>query len=184
MKKLINIAMASVLGLSVVGVAQAEGPSNQGGGVVAFKGQLIDAPCGVEQNNLTVDFGDVSTSKLKHGKIYKNFSIKLTDCDITSLTGKGAGGKSAKNTVTIAFTGSSPNGKKHLLGTTGDTGLGIAIGTQNGELFYMDGTYGNGIPLMDNSNEITLSAELEAIDSDYMKPGVFSASANFSLKYE
>lgn len=184
MKKLINIAMASVLGLSVVGVAQADGPSNQGGGVVAFRGQLIEAPCSVEQNNLTVDFGDVSTSKLKHSRIHKNFSIKLTDCDITPSAGVGAGVKPAKNTVSIAFVGSSPDGKEHLLATTGGTGLAISIVAQGDKPFHMNGEYINGFPLMNNNNEITLGAELEAIDPGVIEPGAFYATANFSLKYE
>ena len=187
MKKLINVAMASVLGLSVVGVSQAAIPSNQGSGTVIFKGQIIDAPCSIapESTNKVVEFGDLSTHVLTNKGKSVPFSIKLENCDLAELKQKSGGKSTPKNIVNIAFTGSTVSDKSYMLSTAGDTGVGIVISVPgNGSYIKMDGTPTPTAAFMNGKSEISLEAAALAAEGDNVRPGVFSATANFLLNYE
>lgn len=189
MKKLINVAMASVLGLSVVGVSQAALPSSQGSGTVTFKGQVIDAPCTIEPGsiNKVVEFGDLNAHALNNGgKKIVPFSIKLENCDLAYLKTKFGGKVSPKNIVNIAFTGSMVNGKPHVLSTAGGTGVGIMISALNNDVHVnMDGTSTPAAHFMNGKGEISLEAEAVMANEGYnVSPGAFYATANFSLSYE
>lgn len=187
MKKLINVAMASVLGLSVVGVSQASLPSNQGSGTVTFKGQIIDAPCAIEpeSTNKVVEFGDLNAHVLNDGKKIVPFSIKLENCDLADLKTK-SGGKTPKNIVNIAFTGPMVNGKTYMLNAAGETGVGVMISTLNNDTYIkMDGTPTPAAAFMNGKGEILLEAIATAADNSHgVLPGEFNVTANFSLSYE
>lgn len=188
MKKLINIAMASVLGLSVVGVSQASPPSNQGSGTVTFTGRVIDAPCGIDagSTNKVVDFGDLTVSELEDGKKKSvPFSIKLENCDIASLKAKPGSQGAPKNTVKIAFTGATVAGKSSMLSTSGDTEVGIMISTlEGGKYVEMNGTPVTAASFMNGKGEISLEAEAQQASDLGVLPGSFSATATFALSYE
>lgn len=188
MKKLINVAMASVLGLSVVGVSQASSFPNQGSGTVTFKGQVIDAPCGINPDSLNqvVEFGDLSTSMLDGNGKSVPFSIKLESCDTAHLKAPTSGKASPKNIVKIAFTGATVKDKAYMLSTTGNTGVGITISSLNDNNYMqMNGTPVTASSFMNGNGEILLEAEAKAEDSlGGVSPGTFTAVANFALSYE
>lgn len=186
MKKLINIAMASVLGVSVVGIAQAAAPVDQGSGTVTFQGQVVAAPCGIDPQSVdqTVNFGVLSADALKGGGVSptKNFEIKLVNCDITSFK---AAPTSGKGTVAVAFTGGTVQGDSNMLATTGGTGVGITVTSQqDGAVVPMDGTPSSALLLKNGSNTFAFGAVAKAAKGTTATPGDFSAIANFSLSYE
>ena len=188
MKKLINVVMASVLGLSVVGVSQASSPSNQGAGTVTFKGRVIDAPCGIssESTNKVVEFGDLSAAELDVKGKTVPFSIKLENCDIAYLKEKVGSKSTPKNTVNIAFSGAMTEGDPSMLGTVGGTGVGIMLSIPgSGSYIKMDGTPVAASSIMSGNGNILLEAEARrARESVGVVPGEFYATANFSLSYE
>lgn len=188
MKKLINVAMASVLGLSVVGVSQASSSLNQGSGTVTFKGQVIDAPCGINPDSLNkvVEFGDLSTSMLDVKGKSVPFSIKLESCDTAHLKAQTGGKASPKNIVKIAFTGTTVKDKDYMLSTVGNTGVGITISALNDNAYIkMNGTPFTASSFMNGNGEILLEAEARAANgSASVLPGAFTAVANFALSYE
>lgn len=182
--KLSKIALATgILTLSLTALtAQA---ADQGSGSVQFKGTVIDAPCGITSDSAdqVVDFGQLNLSNLKAGGVSptKNFKIELINCDITAFK---AGEK--KGTVTVSFTGGTVQGKPAMLGTTGGTGVGIVLTTQqSGAEIAFDGTASTPIVLQDNSNQLTFSAVAKtATTAALVTAGEFSATTNFSLAYQ
>lgn len=181
MKKL-HLAMA-------LGMALASGSAlaaDQGHGTVNFKGEIIEAPCSITADTAeqTVDLGQVSSSTLKAGgkSTPKDFSIKLEDCDVTSLT---------KKTVTATFTGkaASFDTSSSLLAISGTAaGAGIAITDNNTNVIKL-GSASTAYTFTNDSRdaELLFSAYLQGAADNTKTPivaGAFTSVANFTLAYE
>lgn len=176
--KLTNIALAMVLSLGMVSLANADA----GSGKVKFDGKIIDAPCSIAPESIdqTKSFGQVANVALVNGgkSSVVNFDIKLQGCDITS-----------KNKVQVTFSG--PNG-----GATGNTNTLLAItGIAKGASIAMfDGSNQPitlGTPttvqnLQTGENTLGFTAYLEGHAGTTLTDiveGEFTSTTNFTLAY-
>ncbi|MDX7991025.1 fimbrial protein [Xenorhabdus littoralis] len=175
--------LAIVLGF---GVALTAGAANaaptQGHGTVKFTGSIIDAPCSIKNNNITVDMGQVSNVALKDGResASKHFTIELEDCEMNTL-------KSVKTT----FNGQEADGPlKGLLAIQGGAkGAAIMITNHDNRPILL-GKESAATLLHDGSNALNFAAHLKGLqgtkskDSNTsVKSGEFTAIANFTLSY-
>lgn len=175
--KLTNIALATVLSLGMVSLANADA----GSGKVNFTGKIIDAPCSIAPESLdqTKSFGQVANVALVNGgrsEVLK-FDIKLQGCDITS-----------KNKVQVTFGG--PNG-----GATGNTNTLLAItGAHGASIAMYDGsnqpiTLGTATTvqnLLAGANTLSFSAYLQGHAGTTLsdiEEGDFTSTTNFTLAY-
>lgn len=176
--KLTNIALATVLSLGMVSLANADA----GSGKVNFEGKIIDAPCSIAPESLdqTKSFGQVANVALVNGgkSSVLNFDIELQGCDISS-----------KNKVQVTFAG--PNG-----GATGTTNTLLAItGVAKGASIAMfDGsnqpiTLGTATTvqnLIAGNNTLSFSAYLQGHAGTTLadiEEGDFTSTTNFTLAY-
>ncbi|EJH1485244.1 type 1 fimbrial protein [Escherichia coli] len=151
--------------------------SGQGAGVINFKGSVINAPCGIASGqdgaNVEVDFAQVSKSHLENGGVeQKDFSIKLTKCDVASLQ-KG---------VVVTFSGNTVNGTTTELATSGSTGTAIVLNGYGKDITL--GTATDHIKLVKGDNTLRFSSMLKQATGKAVAEGDFSAVANFNLTYE
>ncbi|MGD9425813.1 fimbrial protein [Pantoea sp. NSTU24] len=179
-----KIKLAMIMGMALA--SSTVFAADQGHGVVNFKGEIIEAPCSISADSVeqTIDLGQVTSSTLKGGKSSSPvaFSIKLQDCDVTSL---------AKKTVTATFTGkaASFDSTSSLLALSGTaSGAGIAI-TDDGKKPVKLGTASTPFTLNDTSTTATLqyAAFLQGATDNTQNPviaGQFTSIANFTLAYE
>lgn len=183
--KLALVAMVA-LGLSSVVHAEDEvtpptsaGVQNQGSGTVKFHGFVNTGACSItpETQNQTVELGSIAKHVLDNGEmksIPKPFSIKLENCDTSSLT---------DSTVSTTFTGDAIDGKD-LLSVTGDvTGAGVALALENGTKIKLNESIVN--PIATGSNELHFSAYLQGLgEKGGVTPGEFNSAAQFTLAYQ
>ena len=177
--KLTNIALATVLSLGMVSLANADA----GSGKVKFEGKIIDAPCSIAPESIdqTKSFGQVANVELVNGgksTNVVNFDIKLQGCDISS-----------KNKVQVTFAG--PNG-----GATGTTNTLLAItGVAKGASIAMfDGsnqpiTLGTATTvqnLIAGNNTLSFTAFLQGHAGTTLTDiveGDFTSTTNFTMAY-
>ncbi|MFZ1874233.1 MAG: type 1 fimbrial protein [Chania sp.] len=175
--KLNNIALATILSLGMVSLANADA----GSGKVNFVGKIIDAPCSIAPESLdqTKSFGQVANVALVNGgkSSVLNFDIKLQGCDISS-----------KNKVQVTFGG--PNG-----GATGNTNTLLAItGAQGASIAMFDGSnqpikLGTATTvqnLLAGANTLSFSAYLQGHAGTTLadiEEGDFTSTTNFTLAY-
>lgn len=177
--KLTNIALATVLSLGMVSLANADA----GSGKVKFEGKIIDAPCSIAPESIdqTKSFGQVANVELVNGgksTNVVNFDIKLQGCDISS-----------KNKVQVTFAG--PNG-----GATGTTNTLLAItGAAKGASIAMfDGsnqpiTLGTATTvqnLIAGNNTLSFTAFLQGHAGTTLTDiveGDFTSTTNFTMAY-
>ncbi|CAI2143303.1 MULTISPECIES: fimbrial protein [Serratia] len=177
--KLTNIALATVLSLGMVSLANADA----GSGKVKFEGKIIDAPCSIAPESIdqTKSFGQVANVELVNGgksTNVVNFDIKLQGCDISS-----------KNKVQVTFAG--PYG-----GATGTTNTLLAItGAAKGASIAMfDGsnqpiTLGTATTvqnLIAGNNTLSFTAFLQGHAGTTLTDiveGDFTSTTNFTMAY-
>lgn len=176
--KFSKIALALGLGMVLVSGAQAA-YQDQGHGTIHFTGSIIDAPCSIDPSSVdqTIPMGQVSNVALQDGGRSEpvDFSIKLTQCDTSTLDG-----------VTVVFSGSPSTGNADLLGITGSaSGASIALIDGSGAPIAL-GTATKARPIVDGSNELDFAAFLQGDTgaSATIVPGSFTSVANFTLSYE
>lgn len=156
----------------------ANAATNQGSGTVNFKGEIINAPCGIapESADQTIDFGQISKAHLNSGGIStkKDVNIKLVNCEL--------GG--ADKTVQVTFSGNTVDGGKKMLGAS-NTGAGIVMVGQDGK----DVEFGKAtaaIPITDGSNTLHYQAWVTAANTGApaVTEGAFTAVTDFTLAYQ
>lgn len=175
--------LAMVLGFGVALTAGAASAVNQGSGTVKFSGSIIDAPCSIKNTNIDVNLGAVSSNILKGGgrSESKAFKIELQNC--TAKT---------QNGVKTTFTGAEAD-EKGLLGIEGPgSGAAIAITNAGGKIIPL-GTESDKFSLHEGSNALNFAAHLKGLTTaqgvdgknqhSEIKPGTFTAIANFTLNY-
>lgn len=179
--KLNNIALATILSLGMVSLANADA----GSGKVKFTGKIIDAPCSIDPDSIdqTKSFGQVANVALVNGgkSSVVNFDIKLLGCDVTSA--------GAKNKVKVTFTG--PNGgatgnTNTLLGITGTArGASIAMYDYSNQPITL-GTATTVQNLANGDNTLVFSAYLQGHAGTTLadiEEGDFTSTTNFTLAY-
>ncbi|AHG19167.1 hypothetical protein Z042_05720 [Chania multitudinisentens RB-25] len=176
--KLNNIALATILSLGMVSLANADA----GSGKVNFTGKIIDAPCSIAPESIdqTKSFGQVANVALVNGgkSSVLNFDIKLQGCDLSGT----------KNKVQVTFGGSSG-------GATGNTNTLLAItGARGASIAMFDGsnqpiTLGTATTvqnLLVGANTLSFSAYLQGHAGTTLADiteGDFTSTTNFTLAY-
>ncbi|EAB6777249.1 TPA: type 1 fimbrial protein [Escherichia coli] len=191
---MIKSVIAGAVAMAVVSFGVNAAPTiPQGQGEVAFKGTVVDAPCGIETQSARqeIDFGQISKSFLQEGGETqpKDLNIKLVNCDITNFKKNPAGAGAAKaGTVALTFSGVSSGNNKDMLQTVGDTNTAIVVTDSNGKRVKFDGATKTGASnLIDGDNTIHFTAFVKKDDGNGkgpVKEGAFSAVVNFNLTYQ
>ncbi|HAW2814917.1 TPA: type 1 fimbrial protein [Escherichia coli] len=172
---MIKTVMAGAVAMALVsfGANAAGNYTDQGHGVVNFKGTVIDAPCGIapESADQSIDFGQISKSHLNADgiSVKKDLNIKLVHCE-------------PNKSVEVTFAGATIAGANTELGTAGDTGTAVVISGQDGNLVEF-GTKGVAQSLKAGDNTLHYSSWVKKATNGIVKEGDFTAVANFSLTY-
>ncbi|EBN7971170.1 type 1 fimbrial protein [Salmonella enterica] len=165
--------MASALAALVM--AFGANAADQGSGVVNFKGNVIDAPCGIAQESAdqSIDFGQISKSHLAAGgiSVQKNLDIKLVNCDVSKLT-KG---------VAVTFSGNTVNSSATELATAGTTNTAVVINGYGSDVTF--GTATDDIKLNTGDNTLRFQSWAKQATGKAVAEGEFTATANFNLTY-
>ncbi|EJV7098633.1 type 1 fimbrial protein [Escherichia coli] len=173
---MIKTVMAGAVAMALVsfGANAAGNNTDQGHGVVNFKGTVIDAPCGIapESADQSIDFGQISKSHLgKDGiSVKKDLNIKLVNCE-------------PNKSVEVTFTGATIAGAATELGTAGDTGTAVVISGQDGKPVEF-GSKGAAQSLKEGDNTLHYSSWVKKATNGTVKEGDFTAVANFNLTYQ
>ncbi|HAW5538835.1 TPA: type 1 fimbrial protein [Escherichia coli] len=189
---MIKSVIAGAVAMAVVSFGVNAAPTiPQGQGEVAFKGTVVDAPCGIETQSARqeIDFGQISKSFLQEGGETqpKDLNIKLVNCDITNFKQpQGQGGAAKKGTVSLTFSGVPAGNADDMLKTVGDTNTAIVVTDSSGKRVTFDGATKTGASnLIDGDNTIHFTAFVKKEDGKGpVKEGAFSAVANFNLTYQ
>ncbi|MEQ1977266.1 fimbrial protein [Xenorhabdus sp. SGI240] len=179
--KLNKLAMVLGFGVALTAGAASAAPT-EGNGTVKFRGSIIDAPCSIKNTNVEVDMGAVSSNALKDGgrSASKSFKIELEGCTLDTQSG-----------VRTTFTGAEAP-EKGLLAIEGTAqGAAIAI-TNHGNKVIPLGTASDSMSIHDGNNDLNFAAHLKGLtavgedgkNSVVVKPGDFTAIANFTLSYQ
>lgn len=182
MKKLI-IALC-VAGISSIGAAQAEDVTppatvTVNGGTINFTGEVVNAACAVDVNNLNVDMGQVRLKEFegKSGTVSKSrtpFEIKLNDCET-----------SVYSTAQVIFQGNSAlSGDDTLqagVGSSAATGIGIQIFDKSGSTVVL-GSASKENALQEGTNILHFQSGFIST-ADKQTAGNVNATASFSLTY-
>lgn len=176
-----NVAIKSALASMVLLASSASvvHAAGAGAGTVTFNGSIIEAACSIDPDSVdqTVGLGQVAKSQLADGGTAapEEFYIKLTGCDVASLTDK---------TVTTTFTGAGSAQVPGALGIVGTArGAGIMMVDGSGTPVVL-GAATQPQLLQDGSNSLAFGAFLKGQATGDITPGDFTAVTNFSLAYQ
>lgn len=174
--KMIKTVMAGAVAMALVSFGA--NAANQGSGTVNFKGEIIDAPCGIapESADQSIDFGQISKAHLnaKGTSVKKDVNIKLVNCELGA----------AQKTVQVTFKGNTVDGAKKMLGAA-NTGAGIVMVGQDGQDVVF-GTATAPVSVANGNNTLHYQAWVTAADANApaVTEGAFSAVTNFTLAYQ
>ncbi|WP_201478885.1 fimbrial protein [Escherichia coli] len=154
--------------------------ANQGQGKIYFEGQVISAPCGIDDKSAdqSINFGQISKATLEEGGIsqVKPIEIKLVNCNATELA--------KTHSVKLSFTGTTISNAPTELGTSGDTGTAVVISEASGQMVSFNGTPGALTKLKEGDNTLLYSSWVKKATNGTVKEGSFNAVTNFALAYE
>ncbi|HAX4929386.1 TPA: type 1 fimbrial protein, partial [Escherichia coli] len=165
---MIKTVMAGAVAMALVSFG-ANAATNQGSGTVNFKGEIIDAPCGIapESADQTIDFGHISKAHLnaKGTSVKKDVNIKLVNCELGA----------AQKTVQVTFKGNTVDGAKKMLGAA-NTGAGIVMVGQDGQDVVF-GTATAPVSVANGNNTLHYQAWVTAVDANApaVTEGAFTA---------
>lgn len=164
------------------------GPVTVDGGVVHFTGQIINAPCAVDNDSLgqTVELGQYKASKFTEAgqtSEAKPFTIGLTDCSVDVY-----------KKASITFSGPTDAGKNNILalGMTDESnantvvakGVGIQI-LSSGKAVAVDGS--TPAPAQNlqatGKNKLYFTAQYISTDKN-VSAGLANANADFTVTYQ
>ncbi|EFA5471479.1 TPA: type 1 fimbrial protein [Escherichia coli] len=173
---MIKTVMAGAVAMALVSFGA--NAANQGSGTVNFKGEIIDAPCGIapESADQTIDFGQISKAHLnaKGTSVKKDVNIKLVNCELGA----------AQKTVQVTFKGNTVDGAKKMLGAA-NTGAGIVMVGQDGQDVVF-GTATAPVSVANGNNTLHYQAWVTAVDANApaVTEGAFTAVTDFTLAYQ
>lgn len=175
--KLNKIVLVAAVAFGMSSVAYA---ADQGHGKITFAGSIIDAPCSINPESIdqTIELGQISKVALqKDGKSTpRNFSIDLENCVFE--------GDTAKNKVTVTFTGMQTAANNGLLGITGTAkGASVAIVDGSGQIVQL-GKASKAQELQNGNNTLPFSVYMQGDgEKAVITEGDFQAVADFTLAY-
>ncbi|MDX5627900.1 MULTISPECIES: fimbrial protein [unclassified Brenneria] len=177
--KLSKIALVTIVAATCAMASGAQALDSHNG-TVTFKGNIVNTPCSVSQDDLqqSVEFGDISKIVLESGGTseVKSFDITLKDCSIET-----------SNTANVTFAGGTVTGNDKMLALNGSAaGAGIIV-KYSGEAIAFDGTTPavSDYNLANGDNVFTFSSYVEKIaNATEVKTGSFESSANFVISYQ
>ncbi|EHK8846379.1 fimbrial protein [Salmonella enterica subsp. enterica serovar Oslo] len=157
-----------------------------GTGTINFTGTVQNGACDIQTPDLTVNFGQVSVRSVKKDSTShpQNFSIQLSDCQLTGIT------NTTISKVSVVFSDTHHSGTdKKIIATTGDTHVGIKIKSDTSGQFLdvmnaVDATpTDNEIPMTGANPLLNFTAYLTQAGDTPVTPGPFSATATYTLTY-
>ncbi|HFV9934394.1 TPA: fimbrial protein [Salmonella enterica subsp. enterica serovar Bovismorbificans] len=157
-----------------------------GTGTINFTGTIQNGACDIQTPDLTVNFGQVSAHSVKKNATShpKNFSIQLSDCQLTGIT------NATISKVSVVFNDAHHSGAdKKIIATTGETHVGIKIKSDTSGQFLdvmnaVDETAtDNDIPVTGTNPLLNFTAYLTQAGDTTVAPGDFSATATYTLTY-
>ncbi|EMS0115098.1 type 1 fimbrial major subunit FimA [Escherichia coli] len=179
--KHVGMIVVSVLAMSSAAVSADEGPVTVNGGVIHFKGEVVNAACAIDSGsmNQTVELGQVRSARLaKAGDLSSavGFNIKLNDCD-TNVSRNAAvaflGTTVTSNDDTLALQSSAAGSAQNV---------GIQILDRTGEALILDGTtFSAKTDLIDGTNILPFQARYIALGQSVA--GTANADATFKVQY-
>lgn len=182
----VSTLAGAIMAVTLAATSAVSFATDQGHGVITFKGAIIDAPCSIAQESAyqTVLMENISSVALRGGEKSspKTFRIELRGCELGAL-------KSA----TATFTG-SPASNPDLLALRGTAqGASLAIADHTGALIKL----GDASPAQTLSNGDTYLEFKAYLQGDMVAaqgggsatpadivPGDFETFANFTLAYQ
>ena len=180
--KHVGMIVVSVLAMSSAAVSADESkPTTVNGGVIHFKGEVVNAACAIdsESMNQTVELGQIRSSRLaKAGDLSSavGFNIKLNDCD-TNVSRNAA----------VAFLGTTVTGNDDTLALQSSAAgsaqnVGIQILDRTGKVLIPDGaTFSAKTDLIDGTNILPFQARYIALGQSVA--GTANADATFKVQY-
>lgn len=157
-----------------------------GTGTINFTGTVQNGACDIHTPDLTVNFGQVSAHSVKKDATShpKNFSIQLSDCQLTGIT------NATISKVSVVFGDTHHSGTDNkIIATTGDTHVGIKIKNDASGQFLdvmnvVDNpSTDNDIPVTGTNPQLNFTAYLTQVGVNAVTPGDFSATATYTLTY-
>jgi major type 1 subunit fimbrin (pilin) len=180
--KLMAMLVLSTLSLNAA-VANAATTTTVYGGMVHFKGEVVNAACAVDAGSVDqiVQLGQVRTAKLATAGSTGSavgFNIQLDDCDTTVAT-----------TALVAFTGTAVSSTYDTVlalqsSAAGDaTNVGVQILDRVGTPLTLDGaTFSAPTTLNDGTNVLPFQARYFA--TGVATAGTANADATFKVQYQ
>lgn len=176
----------AMMTIALAATSAAAMATDEGNGVITFKGSIIDSPCSIAQESQyqTVDMDQISNVALRNGGKSRAtpFRIELRGCSLGTMTN-----------ATATFTGSPSIGNTDLLALNGTArGASLAIADNKGDLIKL----GSASPAQTLSNgdtflqfqaylqgDMTTPEEGDPVAATIV-PGDFETFANFTLAYQ
>lgn len=194
-KTLISAATVAAMMSTVPAFATDITDSNSGGGVVLISGSVINAPCGIKNQNINVDLGQVPLKKLKTADATsepQKIQIDLTDCSFESATNPPTKGvdHGQLSKVDVEFTGISNtvDAAKGIIGNeaTTDRAKNVEIQLLRPDQTVYDLSTGpdrdKATQLSAGSNPVVFWAQMISKEGD-AGVGNVSASVTYKLHY-
>ena len=179
--KHVGMIVVSVLAMSSAAVSADEGPVTVNGGVIHFKGEVVNAACAIdsESMNQTVELGQVRSARLTKAGDFSStvgFNITLNDCEanVSSQAAVAFLGATVKNNDnTLALQNSAAGSAQNV---------GIQILDRKGEVLKLDGaTVSTTTDLIDGTNILPFQARYIALGKSIA--GTANADATFKVQY-
>lgn len=177
-----SVVAASLMAAGMMSAAQA---ATTAGGVVHFKGQIVNTACAISAGSTDqiVNLGTYRSANFKDvGDVSSSvpFNIQLEDCDTE-----------VSKAVTIAFNGPSDATDNTVLsvsniggGSGAASGVGIEISDSLGKVMKPDGSnFSSPHTLNDGSNTVNFTARYKSTSAT-VTPGQADADAVFTMQYQ
>ena len=183
--KIVKTVLAGLMASALLS-SGAMAANNQGGGIILFKGNIVDAPCSLVQDSSeaqTVDMGVLSNSAIRNGNTpVKNFNLRLEGCDLQRYGADGNASGDKWSGVKVTFSGPSvgDNNTQYLSATDN---VGIEL-TQGGKALTI-GSPADKVLIQSGSQMLPFGAQVKVVDKSKPIPlKNFTATANFTMEYE
>ncbi|WP_149570823.1 type 1 fimbrial major subunit FimA [Serratia bockelmannii] len=179
------MVIGAVMAIAAASSAYADGSTtNLTGGIVHFKGELVDGACSVSTDSVDqiVQLGQHPLHNFKKkGDVseLRPFTIKLEDCDTTIA-----------KTAAVQFTGAADSVDANLLAIDasqengqGASGVGIRILDEKSNVVVPNGAFSAAHNLIDGKNTLSFKAQYV---STVEKPtaGQANADSTFIMQYQ
>ena len=194
MKRILMTSLIPVLMAGAFGAGAAPKPVTVTGGKITFTGEVVAAPCVVDETSTSVNLGQVPTNRLNAKGVTSSavpFTIRLVGCSLASPDAADPAKADAYTGASVTFNGITAGDSQTLALTPGTSAggdpaaqnVGIQI-LQGGKAVNVDGSTASAKQaLRAGSNDIPFSAVYVAT-ADGVVAGPANASASFMVNYD